>query len=381
LPVPRRDLADRLRSLRPEIEGAFLARIASLPDAEISDDPEYFQGLRSAVSAGADYCFAVVEAVDGAPPPIPAPIIQQARLAARNSVGLQGVIRRYTAGAHLFDCFVLEEIDPADWERLHRSRADALDLLLATVSAEYERENARRISHSGARRLKCVQRLLNGELVDSATLDYDFDLNHVGLIAKGVDAPSALRHFAKQVDCRLLWVRPDDETTWAWLGRTQEIDSSLNAALSSIWDLNLPLAIGEERPGLTGWRESHRHAQHVLLITKRGISPIARYRGDALLASLLRDEVLATMLWSRFIGPFLDLGERGGALRRTLRVYLETNRNGASAATTLGVSRQTVANHLCTIEDVIGTPLSEAGPELELALRLEGAGFMPHGQN
>lgn len=380
MPVPRGELASKLRGRRLEIEQAFLARATSLPSTELCDDPEYLEGFRSAVSAAVDYCLAVVDGDEGDPPPIPDPIIEQARLAARYSVSLPEVVRRYIACAHLFDCFVLEQLDPAEWGCLHRLRAEALDRLLSAVSAAYERERTRPISRSGAAKLDCAQKLLNGELVDSATLEYGLDQSHVALIAKGREAADALRRVAKQADCNMLCVPPDEETTWAWLGRTQRlVDSRLTAALSSSWDMSMPLAIGEEHSGLSGWRESHRQARDVLLITQRGISPIARYRRDALLASVLRDEVLASSLWSRFISPLLARGTSGDALLRTLRAYLEANGNGASAAATLGVTRQTVGQRLGRVEELTGTRVATSSIELALALRLHDAGYRPAG--
>ncbi|MBA3865218.1 MAG: helix-turn-helix domain-containing protein [Solirubrobacterales bacterium] len=58
-------------------------------------------------------------------------------------------------------------------------------------------------------------------------------------------------------------------------------------------------------------------------------------------------------------------------MRKTLRAYFAANRNGASAAAALGVSRQTVKNRLRAAEELIGRGLTECAADLETALRLE----------
>ncbi|MBW8060448.1 MAG: hypothetical protein FVQ78_09030 [Solirubrobacterales bacterium] len=49
-------------------------------------------------------------------------------------------------------------------------------------------------------------------------------------------------------------------------------------------------------------------------------------------------------------------------------------RNAASAAAALGVSRQTVGNHLGAIEARLGRSFSSCAAEIEAALRLEDLG-------
>ena len=377
-------LGGRIRARRREIEQALVARASSIGDTNDRSHPEYEEGFLATVSAAVEYCISVVELADsGFPPPIPSEMLTQARLAARHGVGFDAVARRYVAGSHLLDNFILEEIEPGEWEPLHRDRAVALDLVLREVSAEYRRAQARRGRSRNAEKAECVEGLLRGEPVDSSRLEYDLGLHHVALVAKGQGAEAPLREMARSLDGRLLFVCPDEWTAWAWIGRRGGVDhAALSAALAAYWDPRLLLAVGEPGPGAGGWRQSHRQAQAALVVAQRGISPIAYFRRDCLLALLLRDDSVASLLWSLYIVPLLDAGEHAkhaSPYLHTLRAYLHADRNGASAAAALGVSRQTVANRLRTIEERIGTRISAAGPELELALRLEAVGFAPGG--
>src|SRR4051812_23940055 len=103
LEKPRIELSSRLRARRPEIDQAVLTRILAVSDLNESVDldsldPEYLEGLRAATSAAVDYGFAVLEYGEERAPPPPPVLLAQARLAARYGVGLDTVLRRYSAG-------------------------------------------------------------------------------------------------------------------------------------------------------------------------------------------------------------------------------------------------------------------------------------------
>jgi sugar diacid utilization regulator len=62
-------------------------------------------------------------------------------------------------------------------------------------------------------------------------------------------------------------------------------------------------------------------------------------------------------------------------LRETLRAYFAGGRSPSSAASTLGVARQTVAKRLHAVEDRIGLPFSACATEIEVALRIDEIGL------
>ena len=61
----------------------------------------------------------------------------------------------------------------------------------------------------------------------------------------------------------------------------------------------------------------------------------------------------------------------GEALRATLRAYISAERNAASAAAALGVSRRTVANRLRAVEQLVGSAFGAIVGDLEAALQLD----------
>jgi DNA-binding PucR family transcriptional regulator len=380
----RADLVTRLRAVRPKIEQAALTRVYAVSEPSESVDPEYTQGLRAAVAAAVDYGLAAIEHGDLGGPEVPPALLVQARTAARSGVSLETVLRRYFAGYTLLGDFVIEETeqrrvgDRDELKDLSRSLAAPFDRLVAAITEEYNRE-ARRPSSSPERiRFELVRRLLDGELLSSDELEYDLERHHVGAMTRGSAAVEAIRDLSRALDSRLLVAHPDDHTVWAWLGTREEVDRDrLDRSIASNWPADLPLAVGAPGEGITGWRLTHRQARAALPLARRDSRRIVFYAEVAPEASMIQDDLLVTSMQELYLDP-LARGRPGGpALLETLRAYFAANRNGASAAAALGVSRQTINNRLRTVENRIGRRLLDCGGDLEMALRLEAAAVVP----
>lgn len=372
-------LAARLRERLPEIQAAVATRVYAISDPQEVADPAYLQGLNAALAAAVEHRLAVLEAGERHAPPVPPILLAQARLDARDGVALDTVLRRYFAGNALFGDFVVEEAERAEvpsstLRRLLAAQATLGDRLLDAVSAEHAREATTRPTNAAERRRECVKRLLAGELVDRAELDYDLDAHHLALMAKGEGAQEAMRALAASLDRRLLSVCREEEPVWAcWLGGRQPLaPKQALQALAAIPLDRVAVTVGEPGEGLVGWRLSHRQAKAALPIAERGGRAAVRYADVALLASILSDELAVTSLRQLYLEP-LERGRDGGEVaRETLRAYFETERNISSAAAVLGVDRRTVTNRLRAVEDLFGRPLKDFATELETALRLDG---------
>jgi hypothetical protein len=370
-------VAERLRERRPEIEQAALARVYAVSDPTEAVDPEYAEALRSAVSAAVDYGLAAVERGEERAPPLPAALLTQARLAARNKINLDTVLRRYFAGYTLLGDFLMQEAQHDNHlggqalQRLQRTQANLFDRLVAAVTEEYIREAETRLDTAEQRRAERVERLLDGELLDTSEPAYDFNAHHLGMIATGSEAPDAIRNLASALDRRLLMVRHGEGTLWAWLGGRRRVDlAQLERHVSQSWPAQISLALGEPGQGLGGWRLTHQQAKAALPIALRSPQSFIRYADVALLASMLQDDLLATSLRELYLAPLASERDGGETLRQTLRAYFAARRNASSAAAALGVSRQTVNSRLRVIEERIGRSLDCCSAEVDAALRL-----------
>lgn len=371
-------VAARLRERLPEIQGAVATRVYAIADPHEVADPAYLEGLKAALAAAVEYRLAVLEVGERRAPAVPEVLLAQARLDARDGVALDTVLRRYFAGNSHFGDFLVEEAERAEvpsstLRGLLREQATLGDQLLAAVSAEHAREAANRPNSSAERRREVVKRLLAGELVDHAEIDYDFDAVHLALVAKGEGVEELMRELAGALDRRLLAVRREEGSTWAcWLGGRHRLDSEeALRALAAKAPTGAFIAVGEPGEGLSGWRFSHLQAKAALAIAERSGEPVVRYGDVAVVASILRDDLVAASLRQLYLDPLARSRDGGKVARETLRAYFEAERNISSTAAALGVDRRTVRNRLRAIEELLGRSLRGSLADLEIALRLD----------
>lgn len=374
-PTERAELALRLRERRAEIEGAMLARVNAIADPGEVGDPQYAIGLREAVGTAIAYGIAGVEE-ETVPHSIPEQLLTQARSAARSRVSLDTVLRRYFAGYVLLSDFLAREVDRAglldSLRPLLGSEAIVLDRLVAAVSAAYADELGGRGQGFEERRGRYVRMLLAGELVETDQLGYDLDGWHIGAIAMGPGARTAIRELSSALDRQLLAIQAGGGTIWAWLGGRHEVTSREAHRLArSRWPADGVLALGESGQGVEGWRLTHRQARAALPIARRGSNRVLHHAEVALLAAALGDDVLADSLRHTYLVPLKEARNEGAVLRGTLEAYFNAGRRVSSAAAVLGVSRQTVSIRLRSVEERIGRSLDSCVAELETALRLD----------
>jgi hypothetical protein len=372
-------LCELLRARLPQLEQATLARAHGISDPASVDDPEYVSGLREAVAAGLAYGVAGLEASADRLPPVPPQLTDQARFAARNGVSLDTVLRRYFAGYVLLGDFVIQiaeggefSLSGAELQRAWRSEAALFDGLVAAVADTFAEEIRGRVQSSQRRRVEQVRRLLAGELLDVADLRHDLDRWHLGIVASGLGAPAALRDLAAALGTRLLLVRPDAQTVWAWLGGRSRIDvrEALRLASSSL-PTEISLACGDPGEGVEGWRLTHRQAKAAFPVALRTEPRIVCYTDVALLASAMHDKLLAHSLKETYLAPLTQERDGGEHLRQTLRAYFMAGQNVSATAAALGTSRKTVNARLQVVEERVGRTLDACAAEIRTALRLE----------
>jgi hypothetical protein len=370
-------LIGELRGRRSELERSVLARVYGVADPSEAADPEYITGLKAAVSAAIGYGYSAIEASSGQLAPVPPVVLVQARLAARNRISLDTVLRRYHGGNTLFSQMLIEEAERCELPRselkcVFRSLASAFDRLLEAVSEEHRREGEAQAEKGGRRRVALIERLLAGEPLDSGELGYELEGHHLALVISGLGAAEAIGALGEKFDRLVLLASPHEETVWCWLGGQRKFEESELELLEAFeWPERVGVGCGEPGQGLAGWRLSHRQAGAALPVAKRSGSGIVRYGDVSLLASALQDELLATSLRELYLAPLAEERNEGMKAKETLRAYFAAARNASSAAAALGVSRRTIASRLAAIEERLGRSVGDASAELETVLRLD----------
>lgn len=382
LEEPRAGVLTGLRSRRKELADAVFARVRDdLLGSVGAEDAEYTVGLRQAVAAAVDHVLESIERGAESSGMIPAEVISQARRAARAGVSLDTVIRNYVAAYTLVETFIVEEAERSEdsgeggpLRGILGARASLIDRLLTGITGAYGDELQQAERSPERRRTQLVHALLAGQAVDPSELDHDLDAWHLAVIATGAAASQAVRSMAGGLGARLLSVPHGAEGVWTWLsGRRRLTATDIERWLSAEGNPNLTLTVGEPGREIDGWRLTHRQAQAALLVALYRAKPqrLTRYADVALLASALRDDVLAGSLIQIFLSPLDGQRDGGTVSRETLRAYFASGHNIKVAAAALGVERRTVAYRLQKAEECLGRRLDTHHAELEVALNLE----------
>jgi hypothetical protein len=372
----RAELVVRLRARSAEIEDTIFNRVRQLTEPAEGNDPEYRAGLRATVAEAVDYALLGIEYGEEWEGSIPEAAAAQARRAARSGVKLDTVLRRYAAGDRLVGEFVLDEAAQLPNEamrQLLRSQGPHVDRMMAGVSAIYM-EELEQMRRSPAQRVaERVQRLLDGNApLDAASLDYELDAWHLGLVVTGARPHVAARTLAAGLSRQPLVVPRGQDSAWAWLGGQRRLEvGDIERYLAAGVLGEVQLAVGEPRRGLEGWRLTHHEARAAQQVMLRRPQPLTRASDVILLAAVLRDELLARSLRQTYLAPLDDQGDAGVGLRETLRAYIDAGFNAATAAAALGVDRHTVQRRLRKVEEALGRLLHTCHAELEVALVVE----------
>lgn len=247
------------------------------------------------------------------------------------------------------------------------------DLLGDFVTSIYRERQLALRANGAQRRFNAVKALLEGDplAISSGGLDLDIRQHHLGLISWGEAADEGPRALASELGRPLLILAPLLDTRWAWISGTRPLE---DAERRLIGRFQAPpgscLAIGLDEFGEQGFRTTHRQAQRARLLASDGDATLTRYADIAVEALASENPEEARNFVTREIGPIDDDSTRSREFRETLAAYFAAEHNAASAAATLGIHQQTVANRLRAAEDRLGHSIGSRRVELELALRL-----------
>jgi DNA-binding PucR family transcriptional regulator len=372
-------LAAELAARRPELVAEYTARLREERPEWTVERPE----LADTIRVGAD------EAIGGElralaqralPEACPGFDAEGARQCARLGVPLDAVVLQYRLGHAVqweawFEIVEGHSLNPEHrrelLERGSRFFFAYANRLTRFVVAEYESEHENLLRRSEQRRAFLVRELLAGRDIDAASLGYDLELHHLGVIAWG-DAPDdAIAALARRLGRSMLVVSADPSESWGWLGGVRPLAAR---QLPRLRDTQLPegtrLALGDEEQGLEGLRRTHRQAALARRIGERRPGRLIAYGEVALEALASADGRAAEEFVTRELRGLDGSDRRTERLRETLAQYFRCGQNAAAAAAALGVHQQTVGQRLRTVEERLGGPVNARRAELEVALRL-----------
>jgi PucR C-terminal helix-turn-helix domain/GGDEF-like domain len=358
---------------------AMLERLLSQPDLKRYDEP-HFRVLARRIAQ--ENLLHEIHALGyNRRPPETCP--PEAAMAARQAVDLDSpvtvVLQCYRAGhAVLWSAWMQEVERHASSPQLRRRLLEVgsefmfayVERCTGFVVDEYTRAREDTVRSRNYRRLQLVRGILEGASSDSAELDYELSIHHVGLVAWGPEAEPVLRRLSAKIGERSLTIPGDDGSVWGWTGRHAEFASGLDDLVAAS---NIPtdtsVAYGTPASGVAGFRRTHREAQDARSVAARRPAPATSFAKVAIEALALANEERATALVERELGPLARNGPRSERHLATLKAYFSAGQNAAAAAARLGINERTVRNRLQVIEDALGYPPTARRLELETALR------------
>jgi hypothetical protein len=301
------------------------------------------------------------------------------RLAAYAGVPLTGILHAYRIGHDVSLEGWLESVEALDMDTGEREACthaivrftlDYNDRLMSLLGAEYQSECSRVLGRSDQARLRVMRDLVEGVSDRAPTLEYDLDLEHIGLIAWGDGADTTLQSLAHVLDARLVSAPTPAGFRWAWLG-SRSFDSDAVARLRRHGTKDgSAVAVGHPADGISGFRRTHRQANAAHMVATRRPQPLTLYQDVALEALALRDESAAREFVADVLRGINGDESRSTGLRETLSAYFESEQNATSTAAALQIHEATVGRRLAEIEKRMGQRVNQRRAELETALRL-----------
>lgn len=239
------------------------------------------------------------------------------------------------------------------------------------VTDLYQHELEQSVRSGEQRRFQAIRGLLEGGSLVGSQLDLDLDQHHLGLIAWGRDAEANARELATELGRPLTMIGPVNKSWWAWISGSRPLEASMERALRRFQPKgDARLALGLAAFGEVGFRATNRQALRARAVSRNPTIAVVHYADVAVEALASNNLPDARAFVAHELRGIDDNSPTSQRLRETITAYFAAEHNAASAAATLGVHQQTVANRLRVAEERVGHPVGARRVELETALRL-----------
>ena len=330
----------------------------------------------------------------------PTAALEFARRLAQRGVPVNALIRAYRLGQRRMNELVFREVRAIDdaavrfavLEAITATLFEYIDWISQQVVTVYEEERERWLENQNSLRgLRVRELLTTTDAIDideaSASVQYPLRRHHLAMVmwyperSVAGDELSRLQRFARELghaanaSATSLFVATDQTTGWAWLS----YQSTTPAAVATVRQYvgtrpNPPsLAIGTVRPGVEGFRRSHREAEAARALATAGghRAPTVISATDPGLsaAALLCRDVDAAREWvTEVLGNLAADNDNDARLRETLRVFLRCGASYKLAAEELDLHFNSVKYRVGRAVVRRGRPITQDRLDVEIAL-------------
>jgi DNA-binding PucR family transcriptional regulator len=265
-----------------------------------------------------------------------------------------------------------------------------VDAVVCLAEDLYASEREHWLRSAAASEVETINAILSEQSIDidvaSRRLRYEVRQVHVAAIAwidaheEGRDTlallEAAIRDIAAAIGNKRPLIQPlGILSIAAWIGTSAAVPTKLldelrfqNATASGV-----RVAIGEQAPGIAGFRASHIEAldaQRVARLAGSRAGSITRYQDIALCALATANVEHARRFVARELGRLAARDDTTRRLAATMRTYLDENGSRGRTAKRLHVHENTVAYRLRQAEEMLGRSVEKRTLELRVALAL-----------
>jgi hypothetical protein len=246
------------------------------------------------------------------------------------------------------------------------------DLASRYMADGYQRGLERAAASGEHQRFEAIKGMLEGDPLAQSHVDVDLNQHHLGLVVWGEGGDVAVRSFGAEIGRSVLLTQRLRHNWWGWFSGPTPLAPGQERVLADFdAGAGIRVAFGLEGYGEPGFRVTNHQALRAQWVAAAGSATI-HYEDVAVEALATEAQNDARAFVRHELHGIDDASCASARLRETLDAYLAAELNAASAAATLGVHHQTVANRLRRIEERLGHPVGSRHLELAMALRLRG---------
>lgn len=292
-----------------------------------------------------------------------------------------------------FEALVRAGADPAVQAEATEYSSDwtfaFVDALTAPLTRAFLAERQSWAQSAARQRAEQVAAIVEGEDVDerraSQRLRYELSLRHLAFVLWVEETGAADETYAYLVELAgavgeaLGSARPlvvaAGPLVHGWVAVEAEVDplAATESLTPALRDARARVAFGTPGLGIEGFRRSRAEAlsaRRMALLARTPAGSRGRFDEVALTALLTNDLDEARRFVAHELGPLAAETEPTRRLATTLRVFLEERGSFVRAAARLFVHEKTVAYRVKRATELLGRPVTENAPHLQVALLL-----------
>lgn len=325
---------------------------------------------------------------------VPPAAVEYARRFAQHDLSLEGLLRAYRLGEHMFVQWAITDIGVlglptatalAATSRIALVANSYIDRVIEGIIDIYEDERRRWDARSDAARAAALKAVLEAPEIDLRAAEQMLSTSLRGWNVAAfvwcpdgeMRLPQLLRigtnALAAATGVGTMSVSVDDQHGWVWAssaGRLTLDAGALTATLRS--DPGVHLAVGRIASGLAGFRRTFREAETArrVALANRQQDQVTLH-SDVGLASLVVDRLPDVDAWAQqMLGGLMGCDDTSARLRETLRGFLDSQGSYTDTAARMHVHKNTVHYRVRQAEEQLGRSVNDNRLETEVALLL-----------